>query len=151
MQHGEMLRIERRKDMKIKLSQSDWKRIGIKMGWLKTADYGTYGLGEEGDFGTPMSSGGPMSSESKPVKKPSQALKEAEMWCSSMSSSMEDQDDTGFSESIDPALAALEQAANDGEAGNPVFMRCLDKMADHVSYFKPHQREKYNALKSMTK
>lgn len=145
-----MLRLERRKDMKIKLSKSDWEGIGAKMGWLKHASGapGTYG------GGAPWSAGSmPVDDDSgRPTEtKSSGSLKEAEMWCSSMSSSMEDQDDTGFSESIDPALAALEQAAKDGEAGNPVFMRCLDKMADHVSYFKHHQREKYNALKSMTK
>jgi hypothetical protein len=26
--------------MKIKLSQSDWQKIGIKMGWMKTSGYG---------------------------------------------------------------------------------------------------------------
>ena len=49
--------------MRMKLSKSDWENIGKKAGWLKKADLGTYGLGEEGDFGTPSPSGGPMPSE----------------------------------------------------------------------------------------
>jgi ribosomal protein S27E len=45
--------------MEYKLSKSDWENIGQKMGWLKVADSGTYGLGETGDFGIPSPSGGP--------------------------------------------------------------------------------------------
>jgi len=136
--------------MKIKLSKSDWESIGQKMGWLKHASgaSGAYGGGGPSSAGSMLADDG---AEKPADTRNSGSLKEAEMWCSSMSSNMKDQDDTGFSESIDPALAALEQAAKDGEAGNPAFMRCLSNMADYVSYFKTYQREKYNELKSMTK
>ncbi len=136
--------------MQYKLSKSEWKNIGHKMGWLKKADFGTYGLGEEGDFGTPSPSGGPVPSESKPVKKPSQALEEAERWAGKISSYWGDDDDSGFSYSIDPALEALEKAAEEGDASHPIFAMCLKKMENHVKDFWPKQKDRYYKLKSMS-
>lgn len=153
--------------MQYKLSKSDWKEIGQKMGWLKKADFGTYGLGEEGDFGTPSPSGGPMPSENenpainqsikdkmkKPVEKKSPALEEA---CNMVYEIMSDFEEGSIDQKeagrfIESAFEALERAAGEGVAKTVKFQECLNDLGKIIrdDYYTPELEKKYYKLKAI--
>lgn len=154
--------------MQYKLSKSDWEEIGHKMGWLKKADFGTYGLGEEGDFGTPSPSGGPVPSENenpainqsikdkmkKPVEKESPALEEARNMVYDIMGDFEEPGSIDRKETVrlmESAFEALERAAGEGVAKTVRFQECLNDLGKAIRdhHYTPELQKKYYKLKAI--